>query len=74
MGVSVWRALAVLCRSKAFCSWGCVRSTLAGRVKLFGVCVCEGLDCGESVSVCVNPLVVGVCMYVKLSGMKCFDY
>ena len=76
VGVSVWRALAVVCRSKAFCSCGCVRSTLVGGVKLFGVCVCvcEVLGCGESVSGCVNPLVVGVCMCVKLFGMKCFDY
>lgn len=38
------------------------------------VCVCEVLGCEESVSGCVNPLVVGVCMCVKLFGMKCFDY
>jgi len=28
----------------------------------------------EMVSGGVNPLVVGVCMCVKLFGMKCFDY
>ena len=47
-----------------------------GSKTLWGVCVCvcEVLGCGESVSGCVNPLVVGVCMCVKLFGMKCFDY
>ena len=67
------RAWAAVRRSKAFFALGGVcTKTLLGGVKLFRGCVCVNcFGCGDFVGGCMNPLVVGVCMCVKLFGYWC---